>query len=115
MQILKILNILSSSSKEQTNYLINLGTFPSTDELAIEFEDGYKVLTNIFLDEKYKSSIFYLDFLNKLKEIDIIFDMMSSIEINIFWDVSSLDSQEWCRIRNIAKDALYHGNNIFRY
>jgi len=113
MQILKILETLSFSKDDKIIYLTNLGTYPSTDELALEFDDAYKFSLNIILEKMDTDSACCLEFLNKLKEIDAIFDKMSDVKLNIFWDVSSLDCEEWNKIRRLAKEALDYSENIF--
>ncbi|WP_116790178.1 hypothetical protein [Flavobacterium psychrotrophum] len=106
MKIFKVLNTLASSKEEQVSYLIAIGTFPSTDELAIEFDDEYKILLGILNDKKNSFLNSHLNFLNKLNEIDSIFAEMNHANVKIFWDAASLGSEKWNKIRERAKDAL---------
>jgi len=110
MQLLKILTVLASTEAEQINYLIKLGTFPLTDEFALEFDDAYQFfLSNI--DERKKDNSINKIFLDKLNEIDLIFIEMSNVNSNIFWNVSSLNLTEWSKIRKLAKEALSNISN----
>lgn len=105
MQLLKILNVLASIEAEQIEYLIKLGTFPLTDEFALEFDDAYQFFLNNIDERKKNNSIDKL-FLDKLNEIDLIFIEMSNINGNVFWNVSSLNLAEWVTIRKLAEEAL---------
>lgn len=105
MQLLKILAILASTKDKQIDYIVKLGTFPSTDEFALEFDDAYKVFLGI-IDEKENDKSINPIFINKLSEIDFIFETMSSEGNDDFWNISSLSLSEWNKIRELAKEAL---------
>ncbi|MGH7889688.1 MAG: hypothetical protein ACRENF_03975, partial [Thermodesulfobacteriota bacterium] len=83
-------------------YLKRLGTFPSTDELALEFDDVY--LT-------FKSNLSSLEsgidneFVSKIDSLNELFDGMSENHPEL-WIVDSLNSNDWSRVRDIAKEAL---------
>jgi hypothetical protein len=104
MYILKILTLLASTKDEQIEYLINLGTSPSTDELALEFDDAYNIfLVNLCENDNFSINQKCLEMLN---EIDVLFTDMSNNEINDFWNISSLNLKEWNCIRELSKQIL---------
>jgi hypothetical protein len=104
MKIIKALNILAYPKDKQINYLIELGTFPSTDELAIQFDDAYNFFLGIANENKehlYDKRIFEI-----LNRIISFFDRMSNKNNNDFWKVSSLGQDEWNNVRELANEAL---------
>ena len=105
MQIIEALKILAETKDNQIVYLTDLGVIPSTDELPIQFDDAYQIFKWKFeesaVDPVYKSKV-----LNNLNTIKLIFDKMSNMPHNIFWDISSLDNIEWVNIRTVAGETL---------
>jgi hypothetical protein len=102
--LIKTLNILASPQDKQINYLTELGTLPSTDELAIQFDDSYKVFLGTVNENKecpYDKKTFEI-----LNTISSIFDEMSNKSNNDFWKISSLGQNEWNKVRKLAKEAL---------
>lgn len=77
MQLFEALQILADTKENRAAYLVGLGTFPSTDELAFQFADTYHVFrrkldeegSNMSLDEKL---------LKNLYNINSLFDDMST-------------------------------------
>jgi hypothetical protein len=103
MEIYKALQLISSSSKDQINYLRELGTYPSTDELALQFDDAFKV----YLGNDDKEQISVNDSLQeKLRNIALLFNQMSDSNDKSLWDVVSLERPEWIKVRTLAKEAL---------
>lgn len=105
MQLIDALKILADIEENQVSYLVSLGTSPSTDELALQFDDTYMAVkgklaetgNSIFVDEKV---------LKTLDSIDSLFDDMSHVSNNSFWDVSSLGNAEWAKVRELAREIL---------
>lgn len=105
MQLIEALKILADTEDNQIAYLFDLGTSPSTDELALQFTDTYQVfkgnLEDVVGDFLYKEKI-----LNNLESINLMFDKMSNMSGNSFWDISSLDNLEWDNVRRLAAETL---------
>ncbi len=103
MQIIDALNILANTWENQSAYLTDLGTSPSTDELALQFTDTYQIYKSKLYNGK---SLYNEDVLHNLDRINSFFDQMSNIPNNSFWNVSSLESAEWNEIRMLASETL---------
>jgi hypothetical protein len=105
MTIIQTLTTLAKTVDKQIEYLYKLGTSPSTDELALEFSDTYEIfkgelregINSIYINDKI---------LNNLEIINQLFEKMSNISNNSFWNTSSLDNTEWQNIRKVAKETL---------
>jgi|GEM_PF-3397730 len=105
MQIKEALKILAEAKDNQIAYLEDLGTSPSTDELALQFDDTYQVFKG-YLGDQFGDILCKKRILKKLDSISLIFDEMSAIPNNSFWNISSLDNKEWANIRKIAVETL---------
>jgi hypothetical protein len=105
MQLIKALKILANSKEEQINYLIELGTFPSTDELALQFDDAYRVFLGN-LDERQNADSFDDKTLKLLSNIVSIFNVLSERKEDNVWNVSSLSGSYWNQIRELSKETL---------
>jgi hypothetical protein len=105
MQIIEALKILAEAKDKQIGYLKNLGTYPSTDELALQFSDTYQVFKGS-LEDSLGTSFSIENVLKNLNSINFIFDRMSNTSDNSFWDISSLDNEEWDNIRKLAVETL---------
>ncbi|UOY08649.1 hypothetical protein L0P88_08860 [Muricauda sp. SCSIO 64092] len=105
MKITDTLKILASTKDNQIGYLIKIGTFPSTDELALQFLDTYNVFKAGF-GKGVKNIPVNKNSLKNLDRIKIIFDDMSNIPNNPFWEASSLNIIEWNKVRKLARDTL---------
>lgn len=103
IEFVDTLQRLADTKENQIAYLVELGTSPSTDELAIEFSDHYQLLKAglseglVVLDEKV---------LKQLHSIDSLLDAMSNANNDAIWDISSLEGYEWTRVRESAQEAL---------
>lgn len=105
MRLLKALEILAATKDNQIIYLIGLGTFPSTDELALQFDDAYQVFKGNIDKENY-SNPFDKNILKILESIDLMLEDMSKGSDHQFWDISSLDEIQWSKVRKLAREAL---------
>ncbi len=92
--------MLAANAADQRNYLKKIGTFPSTDELALEFDDAYRPFIGA-KDPDLPSSIMI-----KLNSIIFLFDLYSDMEDETIWLESSLDSHLWAKLREIANSVL---------
>jgi hypothetical protein len=87
---------------EQIAYLVDLGTAPQLDELALELDDAVQVLPQLvereWLTQEQAAMITAVN--NKLGE-------MSGIENAALWVASALStSREWADVRSLAQSAL---------
>lgn len=83
---------LASNSDIQRKYLKDLGSFPITDELALEFDDAFHNIDQLSSNDPI------------LKEISKLNKLLDSLDTNEgTWLESALDSKHWSEIRNLAK------------
>ena len=94
--LIKSIELLASNSDTQRKYLRDLGTFPSTDELALEFDDAYKPFIG---QQGYDpTEIIAIN----LSKIDSLLDSYSKMEDKTIWLETSLDSNLWTAVRELA-------------
>ena len=105
MQLFESLKVLAETIENQVTYLTEIGTFPSTDELALQFADTYQVFKGK-LDEKDHNIPLNEQLLKNLDAINALFDSMSDKTNNRFWDISSLDTPEWTKVRELARETI---------
>lgn len=98
--LINSIKLLASTPNEQREYLKKHGLFPSTDEIALEFDDAYQHVAGQ-TDQLLPTSIS-----NKLKRINSILNVLSNPGDNNNWDEQSLDNSEWTAIREIANKIL---------
>ena len=94
-EILKTIENLSLSSEAQIKYLKNLGTYPSVDELAIEFDDAFVTLKGR-INEK----------LEEIESLNSLLDELNNKGDTDIWNVKSLDTPPWEEIRKLAESIL---------
>jgi len=98
--LVKVLYLLSAPSSEQKQYLQAIGTYPSLDELALEFDDLFIAYCGKLREEKKTND----NIIKLLEEIHLLFDKMSSQKSN--WDIKDIDNDNWLEIRNLSKITL---------
>ncbi|HYF02319.1 MAG TPA: hypothetical protein VEC36_03005 [Patescibacteria group bacterium] len=103
VRLKEALKNLAANSSEQKAYLEKLGTAPSADELALEFDDIYLPLKSWIEGGSVKLPP---NLILKLEEVDNLLEKMSGPQNAKLWDVKSLSSNEWNHIRRIAGEAL---------
>src|SRR3954470_24554201 len=91
-QILKAIEPLSFSIDQQINYLKNLGTYPSADELALEFDDAFQRYKGMISEGMLEE---FSDISFQLGEIDNILNAMSESGNPDLWSVQALQSPHW--------------------
>ncbi|RRA98000.1 hypothetical protein [Larkinella rosea] len=100
-QLIRVITLLASSIEEQRSYLIKLNAFPSTDELALEFDDAY---------QPWKSALNQISIspeaLHKAERINTLLDSMSEGTNPAMWHVDSLNNSYWSEIRRISGEIL---------
>lgn len=95
--LLPVVERLSSPSESQTAWLEQLGTAPSSDELAMEFDDVYQV-TRLRMEGRAGELA---------DELNGLLDAMSGEENEHLWTVEALASEaEWERVRESAAELL---------
>ena len=92
---------LAATPLEQENYLRHIGTWPSLDELALEFDDAWRLLPGLvaagFLDPALSAP---------MAELDRMLDVISGSENEPLWYDKALDGPEWLAIRKKANECL---------
>jgi hypothetical protein len=93
---------LAAPATDQVRYLREIGTFPSADELALEFDDlifsRWRLRTECMISDEAASLVEILN--TKL-------DSFSGKAHEEEWDASALESsRNWAEVRQIAKQLL---------
>ena len=96
--------ILALPARDQVDWLrsLGLGEPGFADELAMEFDDGMKLLWH-FNGERWLSE----ETQELAKVIDRIMSEKSGSADQDFWRVDSLQSPIWQQVRELARAALY--------
>ncbi len=89
---------LAAPADRQLEWLGELGTFPSLDELALEFDDEFGRVRPLL--EKGAVSM------PGLAALDAQLSLMSGPENAELWRPEALDGPEWARVRELATGAL---------
>lgn len=103
-QLMKAINLLSSTKEQQVHYLRELGTYPSIDELALEFDDSYKMYKGGVSEGKFEE---LTTITPQLERIDYLLKTMSESNRQDLWSVEALESTQWNEIRDLAKSSLF--------
>ncbi len=90
---------LAAPAEAQVAWLKELGTYPSLDELALEFDDEFARVRSGQADHLSP------DALGALFELDQELDRISGAANARLWDPESLDGPEWRAIRELAARA----------
>jgi hypothetical protein len=93
---------LASSAADQVEYLRKIKTYPSADELALEFHDlaisSWRLQTQCAISSEVLSLVIALD-----KKLESFSGESHSDD----WDASALEnSSNWAEVRSIAKQLL---------
>jgi hypothetical protein len=89
---------LAADPSEQIAYLQELGTYPVTDELALEFHDAF-----LLADQLVEAGRLAPDLYRRVSRIDKLLDDLSDgAEAN--WLPEALESDpRWAKVREIAR------------
>jgi hypothetical protein len=91
--------LLAVGRESQVQYLERIRTAPSTDELALDFDESFRMLPMFenagLLDERI---------LGPLTRIDEILTAMTRDQVG--WEIDALDSDQWCQVRAEALEVL---------
>ena len=91
--------LLAAPRAEQEDYLRVLGTFPSADELALEFNDEFmRVRTATYEGSDAARAA--------LTALDEALSGISGIASERLWRCDALDDPEWEHLRTLARAAL---------
>lgn len=97
----RTLRNLAAPAAEQTSYLTRLGTAPSVDELALEFDDVFRRLTDSGLHTKLGQAKESVAAVNRM-----LADISGEFHEQL-WTTAALERRaEWTRIRELATKAL---------
>lgn len=88
---------LAASPERQLEWLGELGTLPSLDELALEFDDEFG---------RVRSTVDRASSIRALTALDGQLSLMSGPENAGLWWPEALDGPEWSRVRELAASAL---------
>ena len=98
-QLLESVKSLAAPPDEQVAYLRQLGTFPSVDELALEFDNMFDAAGTDPLGGAR-------EWQEAVRRLDLILRRMSGPENAHLWVVEALDGPEWAEVRGAARHAL---------
>ncbi|MCO8271090.1 hypothetical protein M1L60_10845 [Actinoplanes sp. TRM 88003] len=100
--LMRSIAILAMEAEEQTAYVRNLGTHPSLDELALEFDDGFP-LAPTFVEHGWLNHFAVL----ALQELNHQLATMSEERKAGLWHADALTTaSEWARVRALARAAI---------
>jgi hypothetical protein len=100
--LISSVEMLAATSDYQREYLKKLGSFPSLNELALEFDDVYPA----FKAQTQSDAPIPESILVKFDSIDSALNLLSDSDYQNVWDEKALDTQPWVEIRNIAISVL---------
>ena len=98
--LLTTVKVLAAPAGEQAAHLERLGSWPSLDELALEFDDEYQRVRSgqaPHLPAAYATA---------LAALDTQLDRMSDGDNARHWVAAALRGKEWARVRELAREAL---------
>ena len=102
--LIKSIKLLAATPDEQRDYLKKSGSFPCTDEFALEFDDAYRY----FATQEEESVLHSAS--NKLKRINAILEALSNSTNESNWNENSLNNNAWTEVRKIAISILEESN-----
>lgn len=89
---------LAAPADEQIAYLRRLGSFPSLDELALEFDDMFGPAGTLPEGSP--------EWVEALRKLDQRLDEISGHENEHLWLAQALEGTEWTEVRDLARNAL---------
>lgn len=95
-----VTQMLASPPSDQAKHLEDLGTAPSTDELALEFSDACALVP-----ELHRHSLVSTEAQEALKRVDDVLGSMSEGPSEV-WTIDALTSAQWREVRVRANEAL---------
>lgn len=97
----RTLRNLAARASVQARYLEQLGTAPSAEELALEYDDVLRPL------ETARTDLWSEKVIQSLHAVDRALTEMSGERTSHLWTIDALEHRpEWARIRELASAAL---------
>ena len=101
-QILAAITRLAAPAAQQAEFLRAIGTYPSADELALEFSDLVKSKSRLRTECSITDEAFQL-----IDDLDRKLNAFSGEQHSAEWDASALEpSSNWAEVRRLAMRAL---------
>jgi hypothetical protein len=101
-RLFRILDLLGAEAAQQVAWLQENGTYPSCDELGLEFEDSY-----LMAQQLQRAGLINSQALQKLSALDKHLSAMSGSDRAQLWQARALErEEEWMFARRLARDAL---------
>jgi hypothetical protein len=105
VRFMRSIAVLALPAGQQLRWLESLGApgaAAGTDELALDFDDGFRMLPQ-FVEQGWIRPAAA----NKMRELDDLLARMSGSENSDLWRVSALGSTEaWATVRECARSTL---------
>jgi hypothetical protein len=102
VQLVRTLRNLASEPDAQKAFLVALGSWDNTDELALEFDDIYRPLVHHLGELNVPQSA-----VEKLARLNELLDEMSGPQNAELWGPDALKTSErWAEVRRLAADIL---------
>jgi hypothetical protein len=98
-ELVQSIKRLAAPADEQVAYLQRLGSFPSLDELALEFADMFGPAGTLSFNGPP-------GWVETLQKLDQRLDAMSGQDNAHLWIAQALDGTEWAQVRQLARKAL---------
>lgn len=95
--LLESVKRLAAAPDEQTAYVRQLGSYPSLDELALEFDDALRAPQPGDRPQ---------DWVDAVGQLDAKLSAMSGQAKAALWRAEALTSTEWAEVRALAQQAL---------
>jgi hypothetical protein len=96
-ELLESLKRLAAPADEQVAYLRDLGSFPSLDELALEFDDVFGPPGTPPPEGPWADA---------LSKLAAALNAMSGQENSHLWTADALNGPEWAEVRSLAREAI---------
>lgn len=98
-ELLNSIKRLAAAPEEQEAYIRSLGSSPSLDELALEFDD-------MFGPSGTDPPAGPEEWQDALRRLDSLLTRMSGTANARLWVVDALSEPEWAEVRSVARQAL---------
>lgn len=103
-QLRNAVELLARSPSSQAEFLQELGTAPSLDELALIFDDSYGFFRSSV--EHSANSLEFAQLLSALRNLDGRLTALSSPSNKTLWSIEALTCPEWDEVRKAAGETL---------
>lgn len=97
----RTIGVLASPADAQVHYLQALGTAPSLDELALEFDDAFGPLRHVMDDVGLSHTA-----RERVADLDRVLTSMSDSGDVALWRLSALTDPRWDHVRRLSREVL---------